>query len=93
DLKKLKELGQKDFKDNIDEVSLSSFEKKIIKIWEEILEIKIDKNKVNWNFYELGADSLSIVRFINEIEPFINKEGVEKILLNPNLETISKYKK
>lgn len=91
DLKKLKELGQKDFKDNIDEVSLSSFEKKIIKIWEEILEIKIDKNKVNWNFYELGADSLSIVRFINEIEPFINKEGVEKILLNPNLETISKY--
>ncbi|WP_297431701.1 non-ribosomal peptide synthetase [uncultured Cetobacterium sp.] len=93
DLKKLKELGQKDFEDNIDEITLSTFEKKIVKIWEEILEIKIDKNKVSRNFYELGADSLSIVRFINEIEPLIIKDGIEKILLNPNLKTINKYKK
>ena len=93
DLKKLKELGQKDFEDSIDEITLSTFEKKIVKIWEEILEIKIDKNKVSRNFYELGADSLSIVRFINEIEPLITKDGIEKILLNPNLKTINKYKK
>ena len=93
DLKKLKELGQKDFENSIDEISLSTFEKKVVKIWEKILEIKIDKNKVNWNFYELGADSLSIVRFINEIEPLITKDGIEKILLNPNLKTINKYKK
>ena len=92
-MKKLKELGQKDFEDSIDEITLSTFEKKIVKIWEEILEIKIDKNKVSRNFYELGADSLSIVRFINEIEPLIIKDGIEKILLNPNLKTINNYKK
>lgn len=93
DLKKLRELNKAILVDEKDECELSLFEKKIIKIWESILEIKIQRESIYKNFYELGADSLSIVRFINEIEPLIKTEGVEKIILNPTLETIKLYSK
>ena len=91
DLQKLRELSKgKGIEEN--NLVLSEFEKKIIKMWENILEISISENDLNKNFYELGADSLSIVRFISEIEPFVKKDAIEKILLNPNLETLKKYK-
>ncbi len=72
---------------------LSDFEKHIIQIWQEILEFEIPNEDLNKSFYELGADSLSIVRFVTQIEPLIKPEGVEKILLSPTLETLNKYKK
>lgn len=91
DLQKLRQLSRK--KDVHEaNIVLSDFEKKIIKIWEDILEINISENDMGKNFYELGADSLSVVRFISEIEPLVKKDGIEKILLNPSLETIKKYK-
>lgn len=91
DLKKLKELGKQEVE--VKDLKLSPFEEKIIKIWEEILEIKISNDRLNESFYDLGADSLSIVRFINEIDSLIKPEGIEVILLNPTLEVIEKYKK
>ncbi|MCQ8212019.1 AMP-binding protein [Cetobacterium somerae] len=93
DLKKLRELNKNIILEEKDEIELSTFEKKIIKIWESILEIKIQRENIYKSFYELGADSLSIVRFINEIEPLIKTEGVENIILNPTLETIKLYSK
>lgn len=93
DLKKLRELSKKKMDLKKESIILSDFEKKIVKIWEEILEINISENSLNKNFYELGADSLSVVRFINEIEPLVKKDAIEKILLNPDLETLKNYKK
>lgn len=90
DLKALKMINKKDKEISI---NLSDFEKKILEIFKEILEIDIPEESLYLNFYELGADSLSIVRLINSIEDMVEKDGIEEIILNPTLENIKKYEK
>ena len=90
DLKALKMINKKDKEISI---NLSDFEKKILEIFKEILEIDIPEESLYLNFYELGADSLSIVRLINSIEDMVEKDGIEEVILNPTLENIKKYEK
>ena len=91
DLQKLRQLSRK--KDVHEaNIVLSDFEKKIIKIWEDILEINISENDMGKNFYELGADSLSVVRFISEIEPLVKKRCNRKDTFKSEFRNNKKYK-
>ncbi len=93
DVKLLKERANENRLQEDKHIYLSEIEKKIIEIWERILEIDIPLDRINESFYELGADSLSIIRFINEIEPLINSSAVEAIIIEPTLKNIKKYMK
>jgi amino acid adenylation domain-containing protein len=63
---------------------------RIAHIWEEILSIrKISRNS---NFFDLGADSLSIMRARNRLEQVVGKEfAIVDIFRNPTVKLLAQF--
>ncbi len=89
DLNKLKSLSKIETDDNNILDTLTPTELKILKIWENILEFSIPTHKIYENFYDLGADSLSMVTFISKLNEKLSPNEISLILENPTIKNIS----
>jgi aryl carrier-like protein len=65
-------------------------ESRIAQVWEEILSVrKISRNS---NFFDLGADSLSIMRARNRLEQVVGKElAIVDIFRNPTVKLLAQF--
>ncbi|OUM65643.1 hypothetical protein PIROE2DRAFT_7310, partial [Piromyces sp. E2] len=67
-------------------------EKKLCKIYGEILKIPSNEIGQMSDFYELGGDSLNAIRLISKIEKEFNiKIGMKNIVNNPSVYDLSQY--
>lgn len=90
DLQKIKELEKNEI---VSYKKLSKEEIIVLKLWEEILDIKITEDKFYEDFYNLGADSLSMVRLINSLPEEKIKFHMMEIIKKPTIENIAKVYK
>jgi acyl carrier protein len=80
------------------EVSLEKYlaprdetEEKIAAIWSELLEIKKEKIGIESNFFELGGNSLNLIRLVSKMyKEFGTEVPVTQIYNNPTIKKISK---
>ena len=65
-------------------------ESRIAQVWEEILSVgRISRNS---NFFDLGADSLSIMRARNRLEQAVGKEfAIVDIFRNPTVRLLAQF--
>ena len=68
----------------------NSIESKLIKIWSNLLNISESKLSTNFDFFELGGDSLLAIKLISEIKNTFNSDiNISSIYDNPTISALS----
>jgi amino acid adenylation domain-containing protein len=68
----------------------SDVEKKIAKIWQEVLHL--EKIGVNDNFFEIGGHSLLIIQVNKKLQNIFNREiSIVNLFQNPTINLLAKY--
>ena len=86
DMKKIKKVVLEN--QEIENLDLSDEEIIIVGIVEDILERKVLEEELFYSIYQLGGDSLFMVRLINELESKCFKTVKEREVLNNNLDKL-----
>ncbi len=68
----------------------NEIEKKVLNIWHKILEIDKEKIGINHNFFDLGGNSINILKIANEINKEFNVNiSIGEILLNQTISDLA----
>ena len=66
----------------------TDIEKRLCKIWEELLEVK--QVGIHDNFFELGGQSLLVIKLIAELQKVDIEISTQEVMKNPTVEAIAK---
>jgi amino acid adenylation domain-containing protein len=76
------------------EAPINKFEKKLARIWSEVLGIKNEKIGTATSFFELGGDSLKLIMLVSEIyKEFGIEMSITQLFDKPKIKEISSYLK
>ena len=66
-------------------------EKKLVKIWSEVLGLEEDTLSIKANFFDLGGNSLKAIRLITKIHQTLNiRLVISDLFFNNDLESLAR---
>lgn len=74
------------------EVPITQLQRDLVRIWAEILELEEQKIGININFFDIGGNSLKLLKLVDRIKRFFNREiSIAKLFFFPTVSSLAEF--
>jgi acyl carrier protein len=74
------------------DIPITQLQRDLVRIWAEVLEIEEQKIGISINFFDLGGTSLKLLKLVDKIRRFFNREiSIAKLFFFPTVSSLAEF--